>query len=240
MSTARRQDVDALYDRRYHNQPENVLGSNELAIVEAGRVAMSSLTKTLMLWLTVGDAFKVLEDKANRLNLGRKTFQRLMRQNGFSMDGPEKVIDKSMVSKLLKVVEHKADVIKWHEGLTPKQKREWAAPNTVMLHCPIFAKPKPEDEDEPKLTKAQQTEQELMKALERVDQLEKQLKLMDGDTFNYKTSSPKEIAQAVVGNLQPYAGKAEKVAKTMLTLLKGSAVINPKNQHIQRGSKMGL
>ena len=195
MSPVRKLDVDALYDRRYHNQPENVLGSNELAIVEAGRVAMSSLQKTLMLWLTVGDAFKILADKADRLNAGRKTFQRLMHQNGFPMDGPEKVIDKAMVSKLLKVVEHKADVIKWHEGLTPKQKREWAAPNTVMLHCPIFAKTDDNgDEKEKPMTPAQKDRQALAAALEEIEQLKKR---EDGDRFK-PTDSAEDIATVLV------------------------------------------
>lgn len=214
----RKLDVDALYDQRYHNAPENVLGSNELAIVEAGRVAMSSLQKTLMLWLTVGDAFKVLAEKAGRLNAGRKTFQRLMQQNGFPMDGPEKVIDKAMVSKLLKVVEYKADVIKWHETLTPKQKREWAAPNTVMLHCPIFAKPEDPNKEKP-MTKGEQDRMALAAALEEIEQLKKH---EDGDTFNPKTSSPKEIARALFDQLQPYAGKAEKVVKELQALIKRS------------------
>lgn len=33
----------------------------------------------------------------------------------------------------------------------------------------------------------------------------------DGDTFNPKTSTPREIALALYGQLTPYRGKAEKV-----------------------------
>jgi len=37
----------------------------------------------------------------------------------------------------------------------------------------------------------------------------------DGDTFNPKTSTPREIALALYGQLTPYRGKAEKVWRAL-------------------------
>src|SRR5215472_1427689 len=133
--------VSDLCDQRFHNQPETgVLRMAELAAVEDGRTAITALQKTLDLWLAVAAAIKVLRDKADRLG-GRQTFKRLMAQNGFSMEGRDKVIDKGLVSHLLDVLAHKAEVVAWHAKLSPKQQREWAAPSTIKKHCPIFAKP---------------------------------------------------------------------------------------------------
>jgi hypothetical protein len=202
---------------RFHNQPETgSLSLAEHATVEAGRLAMSSLNKTLDLWIAIARAIKTLRDKANRLG-GRWDFQRLMAQNGFRMDGTphEKILDKAIVSKLLTILDRLPEVIAWHEKLTPKQKREWAAPTTVLKHCPVFTKPKVEGERKP--TKAEQTTQELAKAQQEIYQLKQR---EDGDTFNAKTTPPEEIAAALFRQLAPYPGKAEKVANEFLELLK--------------------
>ncbi len=216
MTRKRPQSVDALYDQRYHDAAETgALGMDEIQTIEAGRLAMTSLQKTLDLWLTVGEAIKVLRHKAD-LDGRKPVFKRLMRQNGFAMDEPNKVIDPGLVTHLLDVLKHKADVIKWHESLTPKQKREWAAPNTIKKHCPIFAKPVDPDKEKP-MTKAEQDRMALAAALEEIEQLKQR---EDGDSYNPKTSSAKEIARALFDQLQPYAGKLEKVIKELQALLK--------------------
>jgi hypothetical protein len=202
-------------DGRFHNQPESgALSLAEHQTIEAGRLAMTSLSKTLDLWVTIARAIKTLRDKADRLG-GRWDFQRLMAQNGFRMDGTphEKVLDKAIVSKLLAILGRLPDVMAWYEKLTPKQKREWAAPTTVLKHCPVFAKPKVEGERKP--TKLERTEQELA-----ADENYKLKQREDGDTFNAKTTPAKAIAEALFGQLAPYPGKAEKVAEAFLALLK--------------------
>ena len=212
---------------RYDNQPETgSLSLAEHATVEAGRLAMSSLNKTLDLWIAIARAIKTLRDKADRLG-GRWDFQRLMAQNGFRMDGTphEKVLDKAIVSKLLTILDRLPEVMAWYEKLTPKQRREWAAPTTVLKHCPVFAKPKIEGERTP--TKAEQTTQELAKAQQELYQLRQR---EDGDTFNAKTTSAKAIAEVLFGQLAPYPGKAEKVADAFLALLKEHKKSKPKTK----------
>ena len=66
----------------------------------------------------------------------------------------------------------------WYEKLPPKQKREWVAPTTVFKHCPLFAKAKPETDDEdtekPLTPGAQKDRQAIMAAaLEEIDRLKK-------------------------------------------------------------------
>ncbi len=223
MTRPRPQSVDSLYDKRFHNAPETgALGMDEIQTIEAGRLAMTSLQKTLDLWLTVGEAIKVLRHKAD-LDGRKPVFKRLMRQNGFAMDEPDKVIDPGLVTHLLDVLKHKADVIKWHESLTPKQKREWAAPNTIKKHCPIFAKPDDGEPKEPKMTPGEKDRMALAAALEEIEQLKKR---EDGDTFNPKTSSVKEIARALIDQLEPFNGKAERVAKEMLVLIKARKTVD--------------
>jgi hypothetical protein len=210
--TARKQIVDDLYDRRFHNQPETgALGSHELAIVEAGRTAMSSLQKTLTLWLAVGEAIKVLRDKADRVG-GRQTFKRLMAQNGFSMNGRDKVIDAGLVSHLLDVLARKADVIAWHEKLPPKQQREWSAPNTIKKHCPVFATPQ-----DPKAPRKPSAYAQMRATnIELQEQLNTALKREDGDRFRPRDTA-EDIATVLVGMFT--RSKAGDIARRMLEKL---------------------
>jgi hypothetical protein len=119
-------------------QPDNDLhygtwDSAELATLETGRQARDAFNKTIYRWFEIGEAIEIVRQKAERLN-DRFAFKRIMRKEGFSMEKEDKVIDKAMVTKLKQVCDRKTEVIAWHETLTPKQKREWAAPNTVIKH----------------------------------------------------------------------------------------------------------
>lgn len=84
-----------------------------------------------------------MRDRADRIG-GRDTFMRLMDQNGFRINPKpieDKVYDKSVVTKGLKVLERLAEIGPWHEGLSPKNRRECASPSGVYKHCPAFAEP---------------------------------------------------------------------------------------------------
>lgn len=200
-------------DGRFHNQPESgALSLSEHESVEAGRVALSALHKTFDLWVVIARAIKTLRDKADRLG-GRWDFQRLMKQNGFAMDGTphEKMFDKAIVSKLLNILDRLPEVTAWYEKLTPKQKRDWSAPTTIYKHCPVFAKPKPEGE--PKLSKAEQTKQELAKALNKIHELEQP----DDNRFNPNDTAD-NVADVIVGMYSPT--KAQDIFRRGLAKLK--------------------
>ena len=80
----------------------------------------------------------VIREVADRIG-GRKTFKRLLIQEGFAdLAGRSK----STATRLLQIVERLPDVTKWHADLTPHQQIDWASPSAVFKHCPVFAKPK--------------------------------------------------------------------------------------------------
>jgi len=112
------------------------LSANEHKIVAGGREALRSLTRTFELWMVVGEGMKVLRTKADRLG-GTKAFRRLLVQNGYD------ILDNSVISKLLKIMDHRREVEAWRATLSDKQQREWSAPSTIFLHCPIFGRGKP-------------------------------------------------------------------------------------------------
>jgi hypothetical protein len=124
-------------------QPElDALSADEHKIVESGREALRSLGRgTFDVWMVVGRGIKVLRAKADRLG-GTKAFRRLLAKNGYDS------LDNSVISKLLKIMDHRRDVEAWRATLSEKQQREWSAPSTVFLHCPIFATRKARRSDE--------------------------------------------------------------------------------------------
>ena len=124
-------------------QPElDALSADEHKIVESGREALRSLGRgTFDVWMVVGRGIKVLRAKADRLG-GTKAFRRLLAKNGYDS------LDNSVISKLLKIMDHRRDVEAWRATLSEKQQREWSAPSTIVLHCPIFATRKAGRRDE--------------------------------------------------------------------------------------------
>src|SRR5262249_61718736 len=86
---------------------------------------------------------KTREDRAERLG-GAFTFARLREREG--LGGRDKhgkeILNKTRVSRLLAILEHVAEVEKWRADLTNKQRFDWASPEAVWRHCPVFAKPK--------------------------------------------------------------------------------------------------
>jgi hypothetical protein len=223
MSTKRPRSVDDLYDEKSYGS----FGSVEIATLETGREAVAALNKTIYRWFEIGEAIEIIRQKAERMN-DRFAFKRIMSQQGFSMEpGENKVIDKAMVSKLKQVCDRKGEIIAWHETLTPKQKREWAAPNTVIQyfkthdangHLVNFNNRRIDEHghllDErgeriiKPMTPAQKDRQALAAAEEDNADLRKQLKgRQDGDTFDPKTTPAADMARAIFGQLEPYRGK---------------------------------
>ena len=109
------------------------------------RVAVSSLKKTYELWIVIGAAVvrarKIADERG-----GRKTFERLLDQQGLS-----KVLgDKATWTRLLAIMKERAAVEAWRATLTEKQQIDWAAPSTIFKRCPVFQKPEPAKEIEKK------------------------------------------------------------------------------------------
>jgi hypothetical protein len=214
MATSRK-TVDDLYDQRYRsNAPESeALALGDIQIFEAARSAIGLLKKTFDTWITIGRAVVRARDIADRRG-GGKTFMRLIEQQGLG-----RIVDKATASRLERIMERLPEVTAWHETLTEKQRIDWAAPTTIIKRCPVFATPKP-DADQPKpLTPAEKDRQALAVALDENHKLRQQLtNREDGDRFK-PSDSAKDIAAVLVGMFSPH--KAEDIARSMLTLVKG-------------------
>jgi len=114
----------------------DTLSANERKIVAGGLEALRSLARTFDVWMVVGEGIKVLRAKADRLG-GTKAFRRLLVQNGYDS------LDNSVISKLVKIMDRRREVEAWRATLSDEQQREWSAPSTIFLHCPMFGRGKP-------------------------------------------------------------------------------------------------
>lgn len=191
------------------------LSHEEITYVAAAREALATIKRTFEFWIVIARGLKALRDKADRIG-GRFTFDHLREREGLggrNKSGHE-VLNKTRVSRLLAIFEHLAEVEAWRAKLTDKERFEWASPEAVHRHCPVFAD---SDDEEKSLSPMAQLKQANYELQERVHELEQR---EDGDTFNAKKSSPREIALALYGQFEPYRGKAEKVALELLEVIK--------------------
>jgi len=166
-------------------------------------------------WIAIGKGIRILRRRADQLG-GRKTFQRLMAEQGFRIDGPqaERQFDKTTATRLLQVMEQETEVRIWHRQLTPTQQAEWASPNTILRHCPIFAKPKL---SEPPASPYAQLKQAHIAVVEENASLKRSI---GGEhLFDPEKSTDREIAVAMIGRLEGWRGRARKVARLMLEIL---------------------
>jgi hypothetical protein len=184
------------------NAPESeAITLEDQTIFDNARSAIVSLKKTFESWMTIGKGVVRAREIADRRG-GAKTFMRLIEQQGLAS-----IVNKATASNLLRIMERYADVVRWHESLTDRQRIDWAAPTTIIKRCPIFCNPSLAD-DGNRMTPAERDRQALAAALERIADLERELsQRQDGDTFDYRTTPAKQIAKTVIGNLQPYPGK---------------------------------
>ncbi len=134
---------------RTHNQPpaDRLPSLNEArhVYVETARGALAALRKTFETWVQVGIGLKALHDLADELG-GKKTYDRLREREGLGRD----VINKSRSSRLLAIIDKLSEVEGWRATLTDNQRFEWASPEAVHRHCPLFAKPSNKSEVKPK------------------------------------------------------------------------------------------
>ena len=188
------------------NAPESeALTLADAEIFEAARVAVSSLKKTFELWIVIGAAVvrarKIADERG-----GRKTFERLLEQQGLS-----RVLgDKATWTRLLAIMKERAAVEAWRATLTEKQQIDWAAPSTIFKRCPVFQKPEPakEIEKKPGLREVNASLQEENHALKG--------KLKDAVDLNQDKAD--DIARTIVSSIS--ATRAEAIARAILKELK--------------------
>ena len=129
----------------HHNGPDlPSLSREEHNYVEAAREVLALRKRTFEFWMVVARGLRSLKDKADRIG-GKFTFDRLREREGLGgkrRDGTD-ILGKARVSRLLAILEHLPEVETWRADITDKQRFDWASPEAVYRHCPVFAKKKP-------------------------------------------------------------------------------------------------
>lgn len=119
-----------------HNSGLPALTKAESACVERALDAVKEMRKkTFGDWVTIGRALKALHIKAEQLKR-KKAYNILREREGLGVD----IIKKSRSSRLLKIIDNLPAVEKWRATLTDAERFEWASPEAVCRHCPLFAK----------------------------------------------------------------------------------------------------
>jgi hypothetical protein len=175
------------------------------------------MKRTFEFWMLIARGLQALKDKADRLG-GRFTFDRLREREGLGgkrKDGTD-ILNKTRVSRLLAILDHASEVEAWRKDLADKQRFEWASPEAVWRHCPVFANPKPADEDQP-LSAMAQLKQANIVLQEENHNLKQQ---EDGDRWK-PTDTAADIATVIVGMFS--TNKATQIAKFVLAKLKKAA-----------------
>ena len=119
-----------------HNSGLPALTKAESACVERALDTVKEMRKKAFGdWVTIGRALKALHIKAEQLKR-KKAYNILREREGLGVD----IIKKSRSSRLLKIIDNLPEVEKWRATLTDAERFDWASPEAVHRHCPLFAK----------------------------------------------------------------------------------------------------
>jgi hypothetical protein len=193
-------------ERAYLSQDDQVQG-------ELVRQALSSLRKTFHDWMIIARFVARMRERADQIG-GRRTFARLLDQEGFGDEQIREIGGNATISRLEKIGRHVVEVEAWHETLTSRQKFEWAAPTKVMKHCAVF-----HESEKPKLARIMsKSAMETLRHENEVLQAENaRLKRDRSDLFMACDSAP-DIADRLYRELAE--SEAELVARLLIDKLK--------------------
>jgi hypothetical protein len=207
-----------IHDPHTHNTPDlPSLSSEEYTSVDEARTALASIKRSFEFWMVIAHGLQTLKDKADRIG-GRFTFDRLREREGLGgrrRDGTD-ILNKTRVCRLLAIRENEPDVIAWRHKLSQKQQFDWASPEAVFRHCPVFAKPRPDDPSERPISKAEQDRQALAAALEE----NRRLKQGDGSLFDIKRDTAATIVRVLTDPSVISETKATTIAQGILKAFK--------------------
>ena len=195
---------------------------DERRILDAARLASVTLRRTFDNWVTMGRGLQLLRKKAGQIGT-RNAFNDLRDQHGFG----ERFYNKTLVSKLLRVMDELEAVEKWRATLTEKQRFEWASPDAIIRHCPVFNPPPAADAKRKTsaYAKLEQTNDDLRPRTgcsQGIAELEA-AQPDQGSLFglDLKNDKPDNIAEAIIGNVD--LGRAEKIARAILKAIRAKS-----------------
>jgi hypothetical protein len=170
-----------------------------------------------------GRGLQLLRKKADLLGT-RNAFNDLRDQHGLG----DRFFNKTLVSKLLRVMENLEAVEKWRATLTEKPRFEWASPDAIIRHCPVFNPPPAPDakRERSAYAKLEQTNDDLARELDAAKAHIAELEAAQPDQgslfgLDLKNDKPDDIAGAIIGNVD--LGRAEKIARAILKAVKAKS-----------------
>jgi hypothetical protein len=188
------------------------LSHEEITYVEAAREALVTIKRTFEFWIVIARGLQTLKDKAERIG-GRFTFDKLREREGLGgrdKQGKE-VLNKTRVSRLLAILDNLSEVERWRGQLTGKQRFDWASPEAVFRHCPVFTKPESGNRKPSPYAQMKQANISLQEGNAR-------LKKIKGDERWTPTEKAEDVATAIIGMFSP--SKAKDIAGRILSKLK--------------------
>ena len=88
--------------------------------------------------MVIARGVEAARKRADRFK-GKKVFERILTQQGIDeVLGNTPATVKSTATRLLKILEHEAEVIAWRSKLSAWERMQWASPTAVYKHCPVF------------------------------------------------------------------------------------------------------
>lgn len=115
--------------------------------------------------MTFALGVRAARNRADRLK-GKKVFEHILAQERLDkVLGITPASIKSTASRLLKILEHEAEVMLWRAGLSDYERMQWSSPASVCSRCPAL-KFKGEPGEEKAETEKKPTPTERIRALE--------------------------------------------------------------------------
>jgi hypothetical protein len=189
------------------------LSHEEITYVEAAREALVTIKRTFEFWIVIARGLQTLKDKAERIG-GRFTFDRLREREG--LGGRDKhgkeILNKTRVSRLLAIIDNLSEVERWRGELTDKQRFDWASPEAIFRHCPVFTEPKSEER------KRASPYTQMKEANVALQEENAKLKKLKDDERWTPTEKAEDVAAAIIGMFSP--SKAKNIAERILSKLK--------------------
>jgi len=209
------------------NERIAITALSDLSIFDNARAAGQALKKSIDSWFVIGRAVvrarEIADAYTGKSGSGR-IFRSIIEEQNLG-----DIVSKATASHLLQIMKRHDEVAKWHDALPGNLKWQYAAPTTVLKHCPVFKKqpkPKPEKDFKPaNLDHAIDSVHHHLKSMdadgraaviERIAGPQRE----DGDLFK-ATDTAKDIATVLVGMFSPR--KAEQIARDILKMIKERA-----------------
>jgi hypothetical protein len=161
---------------------------------DAALAAITRIKATFGDWTIIGQAIVAARKHADRVG-GRKAFHCILAEQRISPP-----LDTSEISRLEKVMARLPEVLKWREALAENQQIAWAAPRSIINHCPVFAI---EREKRRAATSRKPTRWESMQEenLALKKEVERHRRSVGDDCGFNRKDGPKAIADVIVSAL---------------------------------------